>query len=499
MARERELKLAVGDTFVMPPLVGEESGVADARELPELELGSVYHDTSDLRLARHGVTLRYRVGEPGGPVWTLKLPVAGHDASSRDELDFDGGPAAIPPAARSLVAARVRHAVLVPAAALSTRRRRWLLSAAEGRELAELAQDDVSVLDGDRVVARFRELEIESRGPDLEALLPIARQLQRSGAVPAAPVPKAVRALGARATAQPDVVAVVPGPDSRAGDAVRAAIASAFLRLLEHDVPARLGDVEAVHQMRVASRRLRSDLRTFRRILDPAWRTGLSAELRWMGDVLGAVRDRDVELAFLGRIAGDLQPGIEPLMAQLRAAQEAARSELQSAMLGPRYLDLLDRLVDAARAPMLAADAQRPARKLLPSLGARVAGKLLEAGRSIGPDAEDAAYHQVRIAAKRARYAAEAVAPFLGREAAGQERFARRAAALQDLLGTLQDAAVLELDARRMLAEREGDAGLAFATGHLLGRLEGTRRDARTAYPDGWRKVRKAASAIGVT
>src|SRR5919106_3038392 len=119
--RERELKLAVGETFVLPSLEEPSTGVGKVEELPELELGSIYHDTADLRLARHGVTLRYRIGEENGPHWTLKLPVNGRDASERDELTFSEGPSVIPARARELVAAWVRHAHLAPAAAMTTR------------------------------------------------------------------------------------------------------------------------------------------------------------------------------------------------------------------------------------------------------------------------------------------------------------------------------------------------------------------------------------------
>src|SRR5918996_5442083 len=101
--RERELKLAIGDTFVLPSLVDDGSGVAAVRDLPELELGSIYHDTADLRLARSGVTLRYRIGDEGGPRWSLKLPVPGEDLSEREEISFEGSPAEIPAGARDLV------------------------------------------------------------------------------------------------------------------------------------------------------------------------------------------------------------------------------------------------------------------------------------------------------------------------------------------------------------------------------------------------------------
>jgi inorganic triphosphatase YgiF len=497
--RERELKLSVGDTFVMPTLADPAIGVAEARELPELELGSVYHDTSDLRLARHGVTLRYRVGEQAGPRWTLKLPVGGTTGpgAEREELDFEGGPGTIPAAARSLVTAWVRHAVLVPASAMSTRRRRWLLVNDSGSAIAELAQDDVSVLDDGRVAARFRELELESRGPALDALLPIARLLQRAGAVPAAPVPKAVRALGARATAPPDIVVPAPATRPTAAHAVRAALATGLVRLLDHDPPARLGDTEAVHQMRVATRRLRSDLRTFAPLLDRAWADGLADELRWLGGLLGQVRDRDVELELLARTGSDLAPEIDPLRADLETAQAASRAELMAALGQARYLDLLDRLVEAARQPMLDVGAQRRAKRALTPLTRQAARRLLRRAARIARDDDDAAFHRVRIAAKRARYAAEAVAPFMGRRWSGYARLAGRAAALQDRLGTLQDAAVLESDARRVLASREGDAAYAFAAGQLVGRLAAVRDEVRGSYPKLVRRAARAAKAIG--
>ena len=205
---ELDLTLAIGDTFVIPPLFeGGDTSVATVTDLPELELGSIYHDTVDLRLARSGVTLRYRIGDEGGPCWSLKLPVPDGDPGEHEDLSFPGGPADIPAAAKDLVSAWARRGHLATAAALSTRRRRWRLAAADGTDLADLVQDDVSVLDGERVIGRFRELELESRGARADQLQPIVLALQRAGATHSEPVPKAVRALGPRAAAAPDVVA----------------------------------------------------------------------------------------------------------------------------------------------------------------------------------------------------------------------------------------------------------------------------------------------------
>ena len=89
--RELELKLSVEDPFVTPALRPDGVDVAGMEELPALDLRATYYDTADLRLARNGVSLRYRTGEGELSGWSLKLPVTGEDASSRDELHFGLG------------------------------------------------------------------------------------------------------------------------------------------------------------------------------------------------------------------------------------------------------------------------------------------------------------------------------------------------------------------------------------------------------------------------
>ena len=241
-------------------------------------------------------------------------------SGEHEELSFAGGPADIPAAAKDLVSAWARRGHLAPAAALSTRRRRWRLTAADGADLADLVQDDVSVLDGERVIGRFRELELESRGAALSQLQPIVVALQRAGATNSEPVPKSVRALGPRAAAAPDVVVPTPDPQAPAGEAVRFAMANGTRRLMENDAPTRLGEVEGVHQMRVATRRLRGDIGTFEPLIDAPWGNALADELRWLGDLLGAVRDRDVQLASLASDDADLQGDLTQLRAAISTA-----------------------------------------------------------------------------------------------------------------------------------------------------------------------------------
>lgn len=477
MARERELKLAVGDTFVVPDLANEIDGVTEFRELPALDLTSTYHDTADLRLARHGVTLRHRTGQGDGLPWTLKLPIAGRDASEREELSFPGDPGVIPPLVGELVLALARRAPLAPAATLRTHRRRWVIVDATDSELAELSLDEVSVADGDRVITRFRELEIESRGPELDGFAPIVQRLRRAGATLAEPIPKAIRVLGPRATAAPDLVMPDFGPRQPAAAAVRSAMVSGVRRLITHDPFVRLGDVEAVHQMRVASRRLRSDLRSFGSLLDRQWADALSGELRWLGDLLGAVRDADVQIDAVSAQAADLRPGIDPLLEALRERRDAGRGPLLEALRDARYLDLLDRLVTAAQSPLLSAGGDRPAREALVPLVDRAARDVLRAAEAlVAPTVPDEAYHALRIRAKRLRYAAEMAAPFLGKRMADAISLAEDAAAVQEILGRHQDAVVLTAEIERVVGEDAHNAPLALAAGRLLERQHEIRR-----------------------
>ena len=481
---ELELKLAIGDTFVLPSLAeDDETKVATVQDLPELELGSIYHDTVDLRLARSGVTLRYRIGDEAGPCWSLKLPAANGDAGRQEELSFPGSPADIPAAARDLVSAWARRGHLAPAAALSTRRRRWLLKAEDGTDLAELLQDDVSVLDGERVIGRFRELELDSRGRGLEDLQPIVVVLQRAGATHSEPVPKVVRALGPRAAAPPDVVVPAADPNAPAGDAVRYAVATGTRRLIEHDAPTRLGDIEGVHQMRVATRRLRGDLGTFEPLVDAPWAGALGDELRWLGDLLGAVRDRDVQLSSLASVDGDLEHDLAMLRVAISTARDAAREELMNALAGSRYLDLLERLVQAAREPLQTAAAGRPAAEVVPALLARTADKTRGRLRDVQPDSPDPTYHSARIGAKNLRYAAEAIGPFVARRAGRIARVAAAATAVQDILGAHQDALVMQHQVQETIGVHRKDAAFAFAAGRYSERLNARRRDLKAAFP----------------
>lgn len=487
---EQELKLSVEGAFA-PTLPPGGTDVSRIEELPALDLRATYYDTPDLRLARHGVTLRNRTGEGDEESWTVKLPVGNGIADGRDEVTFAGGGHVVPTAAADLVKAFTRSAGLAPVARLRTRRRRWALYGPNGTELAELVDDRVSVLQRGRVAERFREIEIEGRGIERDALERIAGIVARDGVEQAEQVPKLVRALGSRATAPPDVV--VPTrirPRDPAAVAVRAAIARGVRRIMLNDARTRLGEMEPLHQMRVGTRRLRNDLRTFRDLVDAEWARSLRDELRWLGQALGDVRDLDVMLERLHAAAGDLEPDLAGLFEQLEARRGVARERLLGALRGARYVELLDRLVEAAAAPPLAATADRAARDVLPRLARRAWKKARRPGRALGDDSPDEDFHAVRKRAKQARYAAEAVAPALGRERGGQAKeFAQRAAGVQDVLGELQDAVVAGEMIERFAAEGSHPAPVSVAAGRLLERQHAARAQARSDFTAAWRRL----------
>jgi len=490
--RERELKLALPGRFAVPELSLDGRSVAQDA-LAGLTLRATYYDTADLRLARHGVSLRFRTGEAGGSTWTVKLPTGAAVGATleRNELHF-GGPAKEPPSeARSLVTAYARTEPLIAVATLRTRRRRIQL-VAEEEPVAELAIDEVSVVEGRRVVSRFRELEVEDLRGDLP-LDALADQLRAAGATGAEPISKVVRALGSRATAPPDVGPVDLDADATLGDAVRAAIADGMVRLLRNDPLARLGEPEGVHQVRVAFRRLRSDLRTLDEAVDPAWRDRIEPRLRETGAALGAARDLDVLIDHLRDDAAGARGVLSPLFTALARRREAARGEVARALDAPEYPQLLEELVAALGTPPLGPAADVPATAALPRMAVAAWRRLDRRVSDLDASSPDTAYHRARIAAKRARYAAELAGRSLtGKRSTGAEQLAHGLAAVQDLLGEMQDAAVAEATIRETLASRSRGAHYAFEAGRLVERQRARALAARGRFLEAWPDLRRA-------
>ena len=451
---EREVKLRAGDEFRLPELGGE--------AIEPRVFVSTYHDTADHRLARRGVTLRHRV-EHGKGLWQLKLL----RDNARLELESEGGPGSPPDEMMDLLVAHLRGAALVPIARLRTRR--------EGvrADGAEIVHDTVAVLDHQRVTRSFEELEVELLDGDEKTLRRIEKELRRAGAADGERRPKVFQALDLDFQAEP-----VGAPDDASSAAkLRARIREQAERVLAHDPGTRLGtDSEELHQMRVATRRLRAFLRAGSGLLDPEWVEPVREELKWLGGSLGPVRDLDVLVEHLAaevESLGDDRADGRKLLRTLERSRRTARRKLIAALDSDRYFALLDTLEQP-----VATIADAPT---LDEIHAAEHKRLRKAVRALDDASSDEELHAVRIHVKRARYAAEL---------SGADAYVKAAKALQDVLGEHQDA-VVAAERLRQLAQRMPDT--AVAAGRLIERERVRALRGRDDWRSAWKKLAKTA------
>lgn len=285
---------------------------------------------------------------------------------------------------------------------------------------------------------------------------------------------------------------------------VRAALDLRLRALLRHDPGTRTGaDIEDLHQMRVAVRRMRASLKSARPLLDTSWADGLRAELGWLGRALGPVRDLDVMLLRLrGEIDGlperEKAAG-EVLVGRLVQEHGAARVEMLAALDAQRYTALLERLADAIRLPLPTPSATK-AQPDLVDLPRAEFRKLRRAVERAGADPADEVLHDLRIRAKRVRYTGELVAPALKGTPTGKavKALLGATAQLQEVLGDHQDACVAEQRIRELLdgLGETIDAHVVFVAGRLVER-ERTRAEAKRAdWWEAWSAVAERGAAL---
>jgi CHAD domain-containing protein len=504
----REVRLGVAPDFVVPPLDGLVATQSLRIDVAEPErFASEYFDTTDLRLVRRGVTLQRRQGSE--TAWILELPrptKSGTDKADCRLIDVDDDVARPPAALLGLLTAYTRSSAVGAVAHLQTTRTTHVLQDDAQRVVAEVDDDTTAVYRGNRVAARFRHLEVDigpGGSPDL--LDALVEHLRRAGASAPDPVPTLVRALGPSALARSELDPGDLGASSTAGEVVSSGLLAATNLLLDHDHVIRLDDdIEGVHQARVASRRLRTYLRAFRALFDPAWSAPLQADLKWLARALGRVRDRDVLLARLreatdafGKKSDRRDAG--HLLDRVGAERAQAQAELLTTLRSDRYLALLDGLVPAVLAPKLTDLATAPALEALRPMVKKPYRKVRKAVDRVGLDPSDDELHDLRIDVKRARYAAEVAAPVAGPE---MRAFAKALAGFGDLLGDHHDASVAEEWLRSAARHRpEGvSTRVALATAQVAGQLiadqREQRRSLRRELPAAWERVTVAEPHI---
>jgi CHAD domain-containing protein len=325
--------------------------------------------------------------------------------------------------------------------------------------------------------------------------------LVEAGATPSS-VSKAAGALGPRTQEPPDVPELpAPGPHGLAVDAIRSVLSVHVRHLLMSDVAVRRDLPDSVHQMRVAARRLRSAMATFAPLLDAETCATLREELRWLASELGAIRDTEVMIERLDAHAEQLEQPEDRERARaildtvLTRRLSAARSSALAALRSDRHQLLVDDLMSLAiETPVTDAAYSRCDEVLLPLVG-RTWRKLERAIDALEIDAPSVTWHEARIKAKRARYAAESVSRIFGRR---MERFADVLADVTEVLGDHQDAHV----AQGIIREVAGYADVDGTTGLALGLLHEFEADEeirdRLRFGDLWPQARRRASKAGV-
>ncbi|TDD57121.1 CYTH and CHAD domain-containing protein [Kribbella antibiotica] len=464
---EIETKYDVDESTHLPAL-HELPGVASVAQPVELALEAVYFDTEALVLAANKVTLRRRTGgEDDG--WHVKFPKS---SGARLEVQFPLGRAVrkVPITVVRTVRVHVRDNELVPVVTLQTRRVVHRLLDADGAVLAELADDHVTATTGESEPESWREWEVELVGGDLELLQAAETLLRSAGAEPASGPSKLARALGDRVPAG-DTWELPAKP--RTADVFRAYAAEQVQAIRQRDPEVRRDAPEGIHKFRVATRRLRSALATYRPVIDREIGDEIRAELKWLAGELGVARDAEVQRAYFAAEVGE-QP-VELVMGRvaariddhLRGVYKEGRAGALAALESERYFRLLDTLDQLIAEPPLTGD-NRKAAKQLPELldydKHRMRKAVRRAQKAETAEEQDHELHEVRKNAKRLRYAGESVVPVLGDEGS---LLATRAEEVQEILGDFQDSVVSRELLRELAVQVQLEGGNAFTFGRL--------------------------------
>ncbi|GJL59386.1 MAG: hypothetical protein NPIRA03_22430 [Nitrospirales bacterium] len=471
---EYEIKFRIPSGFQIPTDIGE--------PIPTRVFTSTYFDSEHHRLGQLGLTLRKRVEHAHG-VWQLKIP----SGDVRLELNIDSGSRSIPWEFQDLLTAFLRKQEAIQLGKLRTKRKGVRIRE-DSQIIAEVVQDSVALIKNKKVVHSFQELEVELQEGTAAQLKPIRRILLHAGAEEKPLQPKIFQALQLPYPLIPEF----SGPSAPPTEHIRERLHSQFFQMLQHDPGTRLGrDSEALHRMRVATRRMRAIVRAARGFFTPEWTGHIRQELGWVGSLLGEVRDWDVLLISLRQNFQDLsiheQRAFQSILKKFEDQRSMARAQLLEGLRSDRYLHLLTHFEDSlSRLPF------QPSPLTISDLAKKAFHKVqdfVNASNSLFPKAD---LHRTRILLKRARYAIELAEPLFGKRG---KRFLEQAKYTQDLLGHHQDAVVAE---QRLLAIKQHSrgTGIAYVTGLMVERLRNQQAQVYQQISKQWKKLQKQGGKL---
>lgn len=469
----------------------------------ERRLSDAYFDTSGWSIHRAGYTCRLRWDGSHGELTLKSMAEAEDGIRRREEINQR---VADPDPARFINEDGPATDLLVPIAgrtplrllfALETERQVYHLADSEG-QFGEVALDTTTIPVGEEDhPVRMSRVEVEVDSAAVERARPFVDRLAQETSLSVAGTSKFEAAL--LATGQhpdplvPDLGQTAIHADLTIGELAFAVLREQLIAVLQNEAGTRLGrDIEALHDMRVAARRMRAAFSTFREYLSPTARA-IESEVKWLQQTLGPVRDLDVQIERLQ--ARMDQPdvdaeGLQQYMDVLGTRREQARKRMLLALDSKRYVRLGTRLVGILqRGP---ARTYSPGRVPAPIVGMEVIakryGKLRKKGDRIRKSSPPTEYHALRIQGKKLRYAVEFFAPLYGKRADGYIEDVKK---LQDVLGDHQDSEVaMETLRDHAAVNRRLHGRTVLAMGALA---ESYRLDAerlRAEFPAVYRQVR---------
>ena len=416
-----------------------------------------YLDTFDWSLMKNKLALRYRVSN-GTAMYTLKSiePIEDGIAKRMEREILLDGPMDVPALirvkrVRKLVDGVIFPRKLIEQVQVRTDRRQYRVTSPEGAEI-ELAFDTSSLslrgLHKPRRAQKLNELEAEFRNGPETALGALASLISSKFNYPPSTASKLEVAIERFKIAipskkPPEKLRI--RLDDRLDLALRKILTYQFQRLREQ-LPGvhRDIDTEFVHQARVATRRMRSALRLFRDAFPEGTAAYLQGEMKWLGSLLGAVRDLDVFLLNLSRFKRQIErfPAKKKQVFEnwIEKQRQAPLKALCQALESPRYIQFERRIMQFLEKPLpthpRAPLAVKTVRDVAPVLLKEKFDAVIEQGHVVLADSKLKQYHRLRIQMKRLRYLSEFVAPAYE---GALDAFIERTVEIQDCLGELQD------------------------------------------------------------
>lgn len=467
------------------------------------QLDDTYFDTESWRVHQAGFTARVRRKGDGAELTLKAMADAVGAMRSRREMNepIEGELASEPGAAPGECGGMLRLMAgkhpLRPIFSLHTERRTFMLADGVG-EIGEIAVDETTIPVGEDVPARLARVEVEVHPDAVERADRFVNVLIAACTLVPAGTSKFEAALVATGqhvpTVRADLGSTAVEETLTAGETAYAVMRKHFGVFLANEAGTRLGeDIEALHDMRVATRRLRAAMAAFAPYISPRMQA-YRDQLGWIAALLGTVRDLDVQLERMAEWREGFSEAqgrsLQSVEALLKARRELGRKRMLAGLDSRRYESFIARFAAALhRGPSRTFTPGRlPVLAVAPGLVEDRYRKLRKIGDGIGPKTPAQTYHALRIRAKKLRYAIEFVGPLYGKPASA---FAGQLAELQDLLGLHQDADVAEGMLHQMAEQnsRRLGASTLLVMGAISERYRRHAEQLRKEFPERYRPV----------